>query len=57
MVPGAHPSHVPPPHPDLGSARDCERCLGWGTVVTLDGQHELCPDCQPAPGPDSGGLP
>ncbi|MGZ0202729.1 hypothetical protein ACNFR7_21405 [Streptomyces sp. RM1] len=47
MVHGPRPGQFPPPHPDLDLARDCERCLGWGTVVTRDGEHELCPGCQP----------
>ncbi|MFF8991457.1 hypothetical protein ACF09H_16225 [Streptomyces sp. NPDC014983] len=56
MVHAARPSHVPPPHPDLSRARDCERCLGWGTVVTRDGEHELCPGCQRDPGAARGPL-
>ncbi|MFJ9930182.1 MULTISPECIES: hypothetical protein [Streptomyces] len=47
MVHGPRPGQFPPPRPDLELARDCERCLGWGTVVTRDGEHELCPGCQP----------
>ncbi|MER6981672.1 hypothetical protein [Streptomyces carpinensis] len=50
MAYGAHHSPTPPPHPDLSLARDCEHCLGWGTVITRDGQHELCDTCQPEPG-------
>lgn len=46
---GAHRSPFPPPRPDLGLARDCEHCLGWGTLVTRDGEHELCQTCQPDP--------
>lgn len=34
------------PRPDVPLARDCEVCLGWGTVVTDQGRHELCPACQ-----------
>ncbi|MFH9659497.1 hypothetical protein ACH4NF_17185 [Streptomyces sp. NPDC017248] len=49
MVYGAHRSPQLPPRPDLDPARDCEQCLGWGTVVTRDGHHELCPACQPEP--------
>jgi hypothetical protein len=43
-----------PPHPDLNLARDCEVCLGWGTVVTRDGDHELCHMCQGIPADDEG---
>ncbi|MFB7501688.1 hypothetical protein ACFC09_44790 [Streptomyces sp. NPDC056161] len=50
MAHGAHQSPLLPPHPDLSLARDCEHCLGWGTVVTFDGLHELCPTCQPSTG-------
>lgn len=53
MAYGAHHSPTPPPRPDLDLARDCEHCLGWGTVVTQDGRHELCDTCQFAP--DDGG--
>ncbi|MEU1008694.1 hypothetical protein ACIP4Y_31610 [Streptomyces sp. NPDC088810] len=49
MAYGAHRSPLLPPHPDLSLARDCEQCLGWGTVVTRDGDHELCHVCQPDP--------
>ncbi|MFJ8791961.1 hypothetical protein [Streptomyces sp. NPDC102462] len=52
MAHGAHHSPFLPPHPDLSLARNCEHCLGWGTVVTFDGRHELCPTCQPDPGDD-----
>ena len=46
MAYGVHHSPAPPPHPDMGTARDCEHCLGWGTVITHDGRHELCGVCQ-----------
>ncbi|WP_251091854.1 hypothetical protein [Streptomyces sp. Caat 7-52] len=46
---GAQRSPLLPPRPDLSLARDCELCLGWGTVVTRDGEHELCHECQPDP--------
>ncbi|GAA5059530.1 hypothetical protein [Streptomyces sp. SID10815] len=54
MAYGAHHSPTPPPRrspvplprPDPGLARDCDHCLGWGTVVTRDGNHELCDTCQ-----------
>lgn len=47
MAYGAHHSPFPSPHPDLRLARDCAQCLGWGTVVTRDGDHVLCRTCQP----------
>ncbi|KOV65474.1 hypothetical protein [Streptomyces sp. MMG1121] len=49
MAHGAHRSPLLPPRPDLGLAHDCEVCLGWGTVVTREGDHELCRACQPDP--------
>ncbi|WEO99371.1 hypothetical protein A6P39_038015 [Streptomyces sp. FXJ1.172] len=52
MAHGAHLSPLLPPRPDLALARDCEVCLGWGTVVTRDGDHELCHACQPGLGDD-----
>ncbi|MFF5854604.1 hypothetical protein ACFY8B_03030 [Streptomyces sp. NPDC012751] len=55
MAYGAHRSPLLPPRPDLGLARDCESCLGWGTVVTRDGEHELCHACQPGFGGDGEG--
>ncbi|MEU3528166.1 hypothetical protein AB0E62_30595 [Streptomyces sp. NPDC038707] len=54
MAHGAHPSPLLPPRPDLTLARDCDQRLGWGTVVTHEGHHELCRDCQP--GPTAGGC-
>ncbi|WP_225810758.1 hypothetical protein [Streptomyces spinosus] len=54
MAHGAHRTPSLPPHPDLTLARDCEQCLGWGTVVTRDGDHELCHSCQPDPLGDQG---
>ncbi|WP_225834330.1 hypothetical protein [Streptomyces sp. NK08204] len=54
MAYGAGRSPLLPPRPDLTLARNCEHCLGWGTVVTRDGEHELCHTCQPDPG-DAGG--
>ncbi|MGW2746462.1 hypothetical protein [Streptomyces sp. NPDC001450] len=56
MAHGAHHSPFPSPHPDLRLARDCTQCLGWGTVVTRDGDHELCRTCQPDQGDGEGGL-
>ncbi|MFD8079830.1 hypothetical protein ACFV3E_45410 [Streptomyces sp. NPDC059718] len=38
-------SHAP--HADPILARDCANCLGWGTVITTQDSHELCPHCQP----------
>jgi hypothetical protein len=32
------------PRPDLTRPAGCEMCRGWGTVVTDDWRHELCPD-------------
>ncbi|MEU6508437.1 MULTISPECIES: hypothetical protein [unclassified Streptomyces] len=52
MAHGAHHSPLLTPRPDLELARDCEMCLGWGTVVTRDGDHELCRTCQPLPEDD-----
>ncbi|MFD6174798.1 hypothetical protein [Streptomyces coeruleorubidus] len=34
------------PRPDLTLAHDCKLCHEWGTVVTPDRHHELCPACQ-----------
>ena len=49
------PATAPAPHADPGLARDCDECRGWGTVVTDEGRHELCPACQPeAPWPGHG---
>ena len=54
-MPYGAPDHpVLLPHPDLGLARGCEHCLGWGTVVTRDGEHALCHICQPDPAGDEG---
>jgi hypothetical protein len=47
MVHGADPAdRAPHANPEL--ARDCDECRGWGTVITAQGHHELCPSCQPA---------
>ncbi|MEU3616350.1 hypothetical protein ABZ725_29115 [Streptomyces sp. NPDC006872] len=47
-------ARTPAPRPDLALAHDCDRCLGWGTVVTPDGHHQLCLTCQhPAQPPPS----
>ncbi|MGW7404099.1 hypothetical protein ACWGI9_10210 [Streptomyces sp. NPDC054833] len=43
---GASHAFGPAPRADLLLSRDCKECWGWGTVVTLDGRHELCPVCQ-----------
>ncbi|MFD3503082.1 hypothetical protein [Streptomyces sp. NPDC058678] len=37
---------APVPRPVLSLAQDCGQCHEWGTVVTPDGHHELCPACQ-----------
>jgi hypothetical protein len=61
-------SRGPAPRPDLALAPDCPECYGWGTVVTPENRHELCPACQhptiaPSPPltspqwPKDGGLP
>ncbi|MFS4095126.1 hypothetical protein [Streptomyces sp. AF1A] len=54
MAHGAHRSPLLPPQADLERARDCEQCLGWGTVVTRDGDHQLCQTCQRSPGDGEG---
>ncbi|GGW15914.1 hypothetical protein [Streptomyces capoamus] len=54
MAYASHRSPLRPPRPDLTLARDCEQCLGWGTVVTRDGDHELCHVCQPDPADTEG---
>ncbi|PAZ14716.1 hypothetical protein CLM62_17310 [Streptomyces sp. SA15] len=47
MAHGARPApRTPAPRPDITLARDCEACLGWGTLVRPDGHDELCPTCQ-----------
>jgi hypothetical protein len=46
MPHGARGAVRPAPRPNVGLARSCEECLGWGTVVTDEGRHELCPACQ-----------
>lgn len=43
---GASPAVRPSSRPDATPARNCEVCLGWGTVVTDQGRYELCPACQ-----------
>jgi hypothetical protein len=34
------------PQADPVLARDCDVCRGWGTVITTQGHHEVCPQCQ-----------
>lgn len=46
MAHGADHAPSTAPRADLARAAGCEVCLGWGTVVTDDGRHELCPACQ-----------
>jgi hypothetical protein len=36
----------PSPHADPVRARGCDVCRGWGSVITDQGHHELCPQCQ-----------
>lgn len=48
MASGTHRTQLLPPRPDTTLARHCDQCLGWGTVVSRDGDHELCYTCQPA---------
>ncbi|PZT70432.1 hypothetical protein DN402_09325 [Streptomyces sp. SW4] len=47
MAHGDHASSTAP-RADLARAAGCEVCRGWGTVVTDEGRHELCPACQSA---------
>jgi hypothetical protein len=46
MAHGADHAPSTAPRADLARAAGCEVCRGWGTVVTDDGRHELCPACQ-----------
>ena len=46
MAHEAAPAHEPAPRANPALARDCEVCHGWGTVVTAQGLHELCRNCQ-----------
>ncbi|MGP3982936.1 hypothetical protein [Streptomyces sp. KR80] len=47
MAHGAHPdAPTPAPRANIVLARDCHECRGWGTVITVQGRHELCPYCQ-----------
>lgn len=45
MTHGAHP-HAPTVRANIDRARGCEECRSWGTVITPEGRHELCPRCQ-----------
>jgi hypothetical protein len=36
----------PVPRADPVLARGCTVCRGWGSVITDQGHHELCPECQ-----------
>lgn len=36
----------PVPRADPVLARGCDVCRGWGTVIAVEGRHELCPECQ-----------
>jgi hypothetical protein len=46
MAHEANPSPVPAPRANPALARDCTDCLGWGTLITREGVHQLCPNCQ-----------
>ncbi|MET8784341.1 MULTISPECIES: hypothetical protein [unclassified Streptomyces] len=46
MIHGATPAPDPTPRADTALAADCAMCNGWGSVVTSQGLHELCPICQ-----------
>ncbi|WP_445282659.1 hypothetical protein [Streptomyces sp. DSM 118148] len=46
MARGAEHAPSTVPRADLARAAGCEVCRGWGTIVTDEGRHELCPDCQ-----------
>ncbi|WP_371501747.1 hypothetical protein OG871_32760 [Kitasatospora sp. NBC_00374] len=51
---GAHPfAPVPAPRANVTLARNCRECRSWGTVITEQGRHELCPACQLPGGPAS----
>lgn len=45
--PGATPAPDPTPRANAALAADCDHCNGWGSVITRQGRHELCPVCQP----------
>ncbi|GAA2644266.1 hypothetical protein GCM10010307_48450 [Streptomyces vastus] len=42
----AHTARPDSRSPAPALARDCERCNGWGTVITPQARHELCAACQ-----------
>lgn len=46
MAHGADRAPSAAPRADLARAAGCEVCRGWGTLVTDEGRHELCPVCQ-----------
>jgi hypothetical protein len=46
MTHGAEGAPRPAPRANLVSARGCEVCRGWGTVITSEGLHEPCAACQ-----------
>lgn len=48
MIDDAAPAREPTLRADSSRSKDCTECRGWGTVVTDDGCHQLCPVCQPA---------
>lgn len=47
----AHAAHsnasTSAPRPNVAAARGCHECREWGTIVTPEGGHKLCPACQP----------
>jgi len=46
MTRGAEGLPYPTPRANVELARECGACFGWGTVITDQGRHELCGDCQ-----------
>ncbi|MER6434329.1 STAS domain-containing protein [Streptomyces sp900105245] len=52
MVYGADRVSGTVPRADLARAAHCEVCRGWGTIITEDWRHELCPVCQTGERPE-----
>lgn len=47
MAHEAHPkASTTEPRVNIALARGCHECGEWGTRVTPQGRHELCPACQ-----------